>query len=360
MARRVFVHIGTMKSATTYVQALAHDNADRFAAQGVLWPPSDLPFLALAELLGRDEERPGRAGAWAELVRSFGEHPDTAVFSNELLAPVGRVAVQRIVGAFQPAEVQVVITARDLGRVIPSHWQTTLKNGSTTPWTEFAAAVCAEPAQRANVARSVDIGSWFWRRHDVPAIIDRWSRWVPVEQITVVTVPPAVEDARVVGERFADVLDVSVAGFEQPEHDNSSVGAYSAELLRRLNASAPGFQRHDFRWGVKEGLVRRGLAVRADTEPKFGLSAEQHKWVRRRAERMIDEIRSSGVNVIGDLADLQPPSAPPGDAVDPASATDDELLAAALHGLAALVHEVGELEVERDSSLPRDGGQSPR
>lgn len=348
-----------MKSATTYVQELGHANRERLAAQGVLWPPPDLPFLALAELLGRDQERPGHAGAWAELVRSFGLYPGAAVFSNELLAPIGRASVRRIVAAFRPAEVHVVVTARDLSRVIPSHWQTTLKNGSTTTWAEFASAVCAEPAQGTNAARRVDIGSWFWRRHDVPAIIERWGRWVPAQQMTVVTVPPAGGDARVIGERFAGALGVSADGFDQPEYDNSSVGAYSAELLRRLNATDPGFQRHHFRWGVKEALVRRALASRADSEPRFGLSQDQLEWVRRRADRMIEEIASSGVKVIGELADLRPAATAPLDSVDPASARDDELLRAALHGLAGLADVVAELQVERERSLLPEASEPP-
>ncbi len=68
MARRVFFHIGTMKSATTYLQGLCSANAQLLAEQGVLWPSGDLPFLAVAEIVGRDTERPGHQGAWAELV----------------------------------------------------------------------------------------------------------------------------------------------------------------------------------------------------------------------------------------------------------------------------------------------------
>lgn len=87
MARRVHLHIGTMKSATTYLQELCSFNAQRLADQGLLWPPGDLPFLALADLVGRDTERPGRQGAWPDLVQSIQQHPGDAVWSNELLAP---------------------------------------------------------------------------------------------------------------------------------------------------------------------------------------------------------------------------------------------------------------------------------
>jgi hypothetical protein len=347
MARRVFVHIGTMKSATTYVQELCQANVQRLAEQGVLWPPADSPFLAVAELQGRDVERPGHTGAWERLITAFAAHPGAAVLSNELLAPVGRSVIRRIVEGCQPAQVHVVVTARDLGRVIPSHWQTTLKNGSTTPWADFAAAVCAEPAQRANGARGRDTASWFWRRHDIPAILARWGHRIPRERCTVVTVPPPGADPREVGERFGAALGVDTADFVEPSHDNSSVGAWSAELLRRLNAATPHFERHHHRWGVQDGLVRCGLAGRAAGEPRFGLTGERLVWVRRRAERMIEEIEASGVRVVGDLADLCPRPAP-SSLADPASAQDADLLAAAVDGLAGMAEKLGELQVEQE------------
>lgn len=348
------MHVGTMKSATTYLQELAQLNATRLAAQGVLWPPADLPFLALAELLGRDTDRPGHAGSWSQLVESFQRHGGTAVLSNELLAPVGRRTIATITQALAPAEIKVVITARDLGRVIPSHWQTTLKNGATTSWAAFAQAVCADPATRANVARSRDTGSWFWRRHDVARIVERWSRRVPARHITVVTVPPPGADARLVGERFATALGVCTTGFAEPSHDNSSVGAYSAELLRRLNATHPGFERHHFRWGVKEALVRAGLAEWAAREPGFGLSEQQHAWVRRRADRMIAELQAMGVSVVGDLDDLRPGDVPAPRAVDPESAIDADLVLAALHGIGGLAEVIADLQVERERTLTGD------
>ncbi len=347
MASRICLHVGTMKSATTYLQELADVNAAQLAEQGFLWPESDLVFPAVVELLGRDEERPARAGSWERLVQLIAQHSGAAVVSNELLAPVGHGVARRIVEAFAPAPVEIVVTVRDLGRVIPSHWQTTLKNGNQLGWKEFATAVCAEPAERRSVARSLDVGSWFWRRHDVPAILDRWARQVPRERQRVVTVPAIGGEPTAVCDRFASVAGISAQGFVQPAHDNSSVGAWSAELLRRLNEVAPEFERHHFRWGVKQALVQRGLAHRAAGEPRFGLSAEQFAWVKHRADRMIEELRRSGARVVGDLEDLRP-TLPPESVVDPASASDAELLSAAFAGLAGLVDAVAELQVEKE------------
>jgi len=349
MARRVFLHIGTMKSATTWLQGMAFANSDRLAQQGVFWPVADQ--RALADFLGRDEARTGHEGAWPELVGAIQRHPGDAVWSNELLAPLGAGKIKRLVAAMQPAHVEVVVTARDLGRVIPSHWQTTLQNGSTTKWSDFAAAVCTEPAQLTRVPRSEDVGSWFWRRHDIPTVLARWQPFVPAKQMTVVTVPPVGSDPQIVVDRFAMVVGINASGLEQPPHGNSSVGAYSAELLRRLNEVVPDLERHHYRFGVKKVLTRTALMGRAAQEPRFTLTEEHRRWVDERAGRMIDEIQASGVRVVGDLDDLRPAPQVSPHGVDPSSASEADLLEAALQGLGEMAKFVGDqqLELERHS-----------
>jgi hypothetical protein len=346
MARRVFVHIGTMKSATTYLQELAARNTEQLAAAGVLWPADAAPFFALADLLGRGQQPRLTARAWPSLMQSFEAHDGDAVFSNELLAQAGQRKIKRFIEGLPSSHVHVVLTARDLTRVIPSHWQTTLQNGGTASWSKFCAAVCREPAS-ANAARSDDLGSWFWRRHDVPEVLQRWREFVPVERMTLVTVPPPGTGNRAVAERFATAIGIDAGRLAQPEFYNSSVGASSAELLRRLNLVAPGLDRQHYVWGVRNALFRGALMQRAEQEPRFGLTQEHQTWVCDRAERMIAEIKALGVNVIGDVDDLRPPSQARPNTVNPEAASDGELLEAALAGLAELVRTVGDLQQER-------------
>ena len=62
---------------------------------------------------------------------------------------VGRAAQHRhcrsgcrsIVESLAPATVHVVLTARDLARVLPSTWQENIQNGLTWTWPEFLASV---------------------------------------------------------------------------------------------------------------------------------------------------------------------------------------------------------------------------
>jgi hypothetical protein len=181
--------------------------------------------------------------------------------------------------------------------------------------------------------------------------VSRWSQEATSGRVTVVTVPPRGSEPRLVSDRFAAAIGVDGTRLKAPDYDNSSVGAYSAELLRRLNEAAPHLERDHFRWGLKEALVRRSLASRAAHEPAFGLTAQQHEWVRRRAERIIADIQAAGTRVLGELGDLRP-SEQAAACVDPASATDTDLVEAALQGLAGMVDVVAQLQREIQQAVP--------
>ncbi len=146
--------------------------------------------------------------------------------------------------------------------------------------------------------------------------------------------------------RVGDGVDAS--RFDQPAYDNSSVGASSAELLRRLNGVAPDLQRHHYRWGIKDALARLALIGRAEQEPSFGLTQPQQDWVCERADRMIEQIRVSPVRVVGDLADLRPAREARTDTVEPADTSDADLLATALVGLGGMAKIVADLWVEQE------------
>lgn len=356
MARRVFVHIGTRKSATTYLQQWGDVNRDVLAGAGVLWPELGAPFAAASDLFGRSGSVRDTAGAWRRLDDAFRRHDGDAVFSNELLAGARPRRINQLVAAFAPAEVHVLVTARDLARVVPSQWQTTLKNGKQLPWSQFVDAVCSDgrhpPAQGPQTgATEEDAGQWFWRRQDLPAIVHSWRRATGVQSVTLVTVPPAGSPPAVVGERFAAALGAGGLHLAQPEYANSSLGAHSAELIRRMNAQTAGWDRSYQRIGVRNGLSRLVLAQRASAEPRLSLNRDQAKWLSQRALVMVEQIQRLSVPVVGDLNDLVPDAESPAPGVDPAASTDGQLLEAAVSGLTGMAHLHAQMRMEYDLLL---------
>ena len=136
--------------------------------------------------------------------------------------------------------------------------------------------------------------------------MQRWSAFVPMEQITVVTVPPQGSPRNVLVERFGSVIGIIWHDLPQPTKSNPALGAHSAELLRRINLRTKDWTPYHYRLAFKNAAARYVLEARASHEPKISLSQKDMKWVRRRSEEMVEETKASGVRVVGDLDDLLP------------------------------------------------------
>lgn len=342
MTRRLHLHIGTMKSGTTFVQGMLEESKDLLAAEGLLWPTADLRYHAIRQLLG--SARYGGNQAWRTVADELSEHQGDAVFSNELLAALDSDQVGTLVAALPVDEIQLIVTVRHLARMLPSHWQSKVKDGWSMPWAEFAAGICAGSGTTPSGASLPD---WFWQRHDVPAILARWTRHLPVEQMTVVTVPAASGSSDALAARFGEAIGVDPARLSRPAAVNQSLGAWSVELLRRMNADARA--RGDDRFTPK-AMLAPALIGRSTDEPPYGLDGHQLDWAHRRAEQMRDELVALGAPVIGDLEELVVTLEPAEGSVDPGAATDAQLLSAATGGLLGLVDGVLELRTELDEA----------
>jgi hypothetical protein len=244
------------------------------------------------------------------------------------------------VAALEPAESSVVVTARDIARVIPSQWQTGARNRSTVGWREYTAALVADDGN--------EIAEGFWRRQGVPAIVAAWAEHVTLDRVTVVTVPPSGVSPSVLGERFAAAIGIDGADFEQPPPSNPSVGLVSAELLRRVNERTADLEWLEYRWGFKHALARLVLAERAAREPTMTLDAEARAWAAERGARIAAELAESGVRVVGDLQDLIPDAGAPADDAD-VEPTEADLLDGAVDGLAGLGTVLAEARVEHEA-----------
>ena len=110
MSRRVFLHVGVMKSATGDLQDLCDANRDRLLAQGLLWAKSGANFLATDDLLGTRRVRPGLDGAWRRLADQIEAHDGDALLSNELSAPINPASDERLVQAARAGGGAVVMT----------------------------------------------------------------------------------------------------------------------------------------------------------------------------------------------------------------------------------------------------------
>ena len=145
MARRLFLHVGTPKSGTTFLQSVWWANRAPLLDQGLLLPGGGVHehYWASCAVRGPQQLKnvpaAGRRclGAHSRRVREFA---GDVLISHELFSPAGADrAADALRRLDQVAdEVHVVLTARDLLRQIPAEWQqrTTTADGrpSTSSW----------------------------------------------------------------------------------------------------------------------------------------------------------------------------------------------------------------------------------
>lgn len=138
------------------------------------------------------------------------EWPGTAVISMEYLAPRTRQKIDVVVESFGPTVTSVVLTARGLGRTVPSAWTESMQNRGALSWREYLAAVRSvdEGDRDEHPAAIVAARRGFWRHQHLAGIARRWSEAVGPEHFTLITVPPPASPPDVLWSRFAQVLGV--------------------------------------------------------------------------------------------------------------------------------------------------------
>ncbi len=334
--RRVYIHIGLPKTGTSYLQQALWSSREALAANGVLVPGErhQIQRYAIWDLMGRrlrGVSQPEVTGSWAALVEAVrGWDGGKVVLSEEFLVHARRRHVRQIVEAFRPAQLDVVVTVRDLGRTIGSMWQQQVAKQGTTPWPEYVAAV------RDPSAGKPTAGVAFWLRYDLEKILATWRAAVPAERIHVVTVPPPGSPPTVLLERFALAIDLELDALTQPERQaNQAVGVVGTELLLRLNSELANLDERQYLHLAR--VLSTGLRQNPDRkQPRLPASAQA--WATEKGAEFIQMLESGSYDVVGDLTDLLP-LAHEDTADDGQHVTDRELADAALFALAHICQE---------------------
>ncbi len=333
--KRVYLHVGLHKTGTTFLQSVLQANRAQLAEQQVCFPGGEdgvVQAFAVWDLVGRRPRgtRDDRiAGQWDALCAQVSSSDlPTALLSVEYLSLATVTQARRAVASFGDAEVHVVVTARDLGRVVVSAWQEAVKNDQTWTWDDYATALRDPDARARNPARG------FWLRHDLAAVLETWRSAVSADRIHVVVVPPVGSGTDQLVARFASVVGVDPDRLGQEvTWTNESIGAAGVEVVRRLNERlGQRLNQRQYHTVVKH-QVASALRGSGQAQP-MRLPPEHEEWVSAEAERMIDHVSSGGYDVVGDLDGLRPRTDGPGRR--PGAASSDELLDAALDALAAM------------------------
>ena len=349
MSRRVYLHIGAPKTGTTYLQDRLALNAKTLAEHDVHFPtksplvsPGLFHFRAALDLL--DQDWGGKAGhargSWDQLARKVRRLDGSVIISHEILAPATAAKVAKAKQDLAGAELHIVYSARDLARQLPAAWQESIKQGRK--WT-----------YRSYLKRVENKRPWFARAFDLPEVLGTWSAGLAPEQIHVVTVPHQRGDQ--LWQRFCAAFGIDPAWApEESTRHNASLGVAETQLIRQLNRR---MDRTTRREGSFDELIRGMLAedrlIQNRSAPLL-LPSRMHPWAHSEADRWVDWIKGSGVDVVGELDDLYPaPPVPDEDWIDPDKVRAKKQLAAALDALSAMTREAARRPDPDDALVAR-------
>ncbi len=301
----VLLHIGVHKTGTTALQAAFADAREDLLTRGVRYPGKlQAQHRAALALLGRPWGWNARGGAvmdrrhFDSLVRRVARHDGRVVISSEFFCEASEDKAKETIDALGgPGKVTVVVTLRNLGRLLPSSWQQYLKYGLTTAYEPWLEDVFATPG-------SSKISPTFWRRHDHGAVVTRWSQAAGAQNVNVLVLEDVDRSAQF--RAFAQMLavpdDVLVSRMNLTS--NRSMTAAEAELLVRLNARV----KKQMQWTDYVQLVRRGVALRMvedrepdPSEPRLATPAWALDAAAVQGASSVATIKQLGVNVFGDV-----------------------------------------------------------
>lgn len=341
----VCLHIGAMKSGTTFLQRVLTRNKRLLLRHGGLFPGQrwNDQVMAVNDVKGGPPrgEKP-RPGAWDALVQEvLAFRGDTAVISMEALSLADAATARRVIDSFPDREVRVILTARDLGRVVPAQWQESVKNGVPVRFGRYLALISAPGARRLPKARP------FWGTQDLPRILGTWQSLVGAQNLVLVTVPPPGAPSHTLWDRFREAASLPAVPVDLDVRRNPSLGTHSVELIRSLNELLPVHDNWRIRRVVKHSLANGVLSHRAVQEPALTVPHDYRSWVARTAEKLVREINEIDPLVVGTTDDLLVPawkehpggrlSALLGSAPPATEVTDAALLACAIDAVAGLL-----------------------
>jgi len=340
MPRRVFLHIGTPKSGTTYLQEKLALNRDAILRQGLCYPNTRTGnhFEAALDLIEERWAGQGEVarGQWQALVGEARRAPRDVLVSHEILAAASPAQVATAMAAFAGDEVHLVLTARDLARQLPAEWQENVKHRGRRSFANFLT--------RVTQARRTNPDLWFWRVQAIPDVLTRWGNGLPPERIHVVTVPQPDAPRDLLWRRFAGVVGLDPDhGYAEATDFNPSLGIAEAAVIRRLNKllAGHGVPREVYVDLVREVIARDTLARRPD-QIRAVLPERRWPFVDEVTAEWREWLEGAGVDIVGDLADLQPrrPDYTDGTWIHPDRPPADLVAEAAIEALAAVIEDI--------------------
>ncbi|WP_235736944.1 hypothetical protein [Nocardioides alcanivorans] len=339
-AQTNLIHVGPEKTGSTSIQSAFATLRPKLADHGVCYPGNpDLP-RAYLEPLGFHGMRgapPRDTTEWQDLLKELADAADERVLiSHEQLGRATDDQMARVVESLGGVRPHVLMVARRYDTYIPSQWQQGVKARITRSYESYLELVmqdhCDDPLWRK-----------VWLPHDTVDQVERWSRVVGMDAVTVVVAND--QDHGFLSGVFERLLGLpsGMVG-DNVSRSNRSLTYPEVELLRHFVIS---MNEHDATLEEFHRLMRKGVLRAMQSQPAVADEPRVPplpKWAmelaRVRSERRLEDLRrleAEGLRVIGDPQRLAiPADAPTSEDISPPTVVSLETAIRANRALAKI------------------------
>ena len=298
MARRLFMHVGTPKSGTTYLQDTLWSHKSGLSSEGILVPLKGplWHWAAAIEMGDRELDLGTRTGALQRLISATNEWEGDVIVSSEFFLHATREKVVEFFSQLNCNEIHVIITARKLLLQVPSAWQQGVKNGNPVTYADFLASAMEDREKKP-----------FWRSHNAEKIAHRWSPNLPPGNVHIVVAPDRGAAPDELWRRFCNVTNIDSQKFPGLSVSrNPTLGVASTELIRKiLSKSTMGSSSNSQL--RRDGVVRNlsmDILARYPDEP-IGCPIELQPWFVEQSQLITAAIEKNGYHIVGDLSEMR-------------------------------------------------------
>lgn len=221
--KKLYLHIGPHKTGSTYLQKALYSNREGLEENGITYPidpsSSHVAHHDLAELYQFKKHEESKALA----DRLIGQCDGSLILSSENFDRLDLESVSKLKKDFEGYEVFVLFFSRNLGELLVSNWQESVKHGSTLAWGEYAFKHLLKPFQSEVINKN--------------KILDVYSDVFGMKALSIFDYGIYEDKDRDIFEDFLGFLRVSLtARKDKNQRVNNSMDYSRVELIRALNS----------------------------------------------------------------------------------------------------------------------------
>jgi hypothetical protein len=314
-ANSIMLHIGAHKTGTTSLQAAL------FAARNPLEEHGVINLVAdgdeTANPAARAVQRLPSSGStgtpvdynvWTTLVDQAKAHPNQMVsISAEAFAVSESPVIKQIVKDLGLGRLQVVITLRPLGKILPSQWQQDLHGAWLSLEFEEWLKKTLKDVRPVKQIGPLQVPNQFWFRHRHDALLQRWVDAVGSDRVTLVVADDQRKSSLL--EHFENLLSLREGTLSSAAvARNQSMTLPEMQIMQRygelLESSELGKKI------VARSRYHKALRILRKIRPENLNDAQLviPEWSYGRVsdiqQEMLEHMQASGVAVIGTLDQL--------------------------------------------------------